>query len=145
MMRVLTCLSLLVFTAVAARSEDRPNLLFLFSDDQCFETIRALGMTDIDTPNLDRLVEGGTTFTHAYNMGSWSGAVCVASRHMLNTGAFVWHAEAISNRIGSEAGKGKKAAAAGDDGAAWPDFPARGLMWSQLMEKAGYDTYFTGK
>jgi len=68
-------------------AEDRqPNILFLFSDDQSFETIRALGHTDIDTPNLDRLVSGGTTFTHAYHMGSWNPAVCIASRSMLITG-----------------------------------------------------------
>ena len=38
------------------------------------------GPHDIDTPNLDRLAKRGTQFTRAYNMGSWSGAVCVASR-----------------------------------------------------------------
>lgn len=124
-----------------AWSEEKPNILFLFADDQCFETVQAFGMTDIETPNLDRLVEGGTNFSHAYNMGSWSGAVCVASRHMLNTGAFVWHAEHISNQLGG-GNKNKKA-----DGAAaeWPNFQEEGLMWSQLMAKAGYDTYFTGK
>ena len=42
--------------------------------------------TDIETPNIDQLVIAGTTFSHAYNMGSWSGAVCVESRTMLITG-----------------------------------------------------------
>lgn len=115
---------------------DRPNILFLFADDQCYETIRAFGHTDIETPNLDRLVEGGTTFTNAYNMGSWSGAVCVASRHMLNTGAFVWKAEKISQQLNA-----KKPV----EGNEWPDFQKKGLMWSQLMGASGYDTYFTGK
>ena len=32
--------------------EAKPNVLFLFADDQCFETIGSLGLTDIDTPNL---------------------------------------------------------------------------------------------
>ncbi|MDF1850007.1 MAG: sulfatase-like hydrolase/transferase [Verrucomicrobiales bacterium] len=118
-----------------AWSEEKPNILFLFSDDQCFETIGAFGMTDIETPNLDRLVEEGTTFTHAYNMGGWNGAICVASRHMLNTGAFVWHAHKISNNI-------RKSELPHPE---WPDFQKEGLMWSQLMEKGGYDTYFTGK
>ncbi|MCG8600965.1 MAG: sulfatase-like hydrolase/transferase [Verrucomicrobiales bacterium] len=113
----------------------KPNVLFIFADDQCFETIGALGLTDIETPNLDRLVEKGTTFTNAYNMGSWSGAVCVASRHMLNTGAFVWHAQKISDNIGKAEPVHKE----------WPDFPKANLMWSQLMESGGYDTYFTGK
>ena len=80
-------------------------------------------------------------FTHAYNMGSWSGAVCVASRHMLNTGAFVWHAQEISNQIGTAGRPPKK----GAKPSTWPDFQDQGLMWSQLMAAAGYDTYFTGK
>ena len=102
---------------------DKPNILFIFSDDQCYETIRAHGYTDIDTPHLDRLVNSGTTFSHAYNMGSWSGAVCVASRHMLNTGTFVWNAEKVADNIG----KAKPA----HEGI--PNFPAENLMWSQLM------------
>ena len=73
-----------------AQVEAKPNVLFLFADDQCFETIGALGLTDIDTPNLDRLASRGTQFSRAYNMGSWSGAVCVASRHMLITGRHIW-------------------------------------------------------
>tara|TARA_R110000850_G_scaffold8950_11_gene32960 strand:+ start:1432 stop:2844 length:1413 start_codon:yes stop_codon:yes gene_type:complete len=114
---------------------EKPNILFIFADDQCFETIRAHGYTDIDTPNLDRLVEEGTTFTHAYNMGSWSGAVCVASRHMLNTGTFVWDAKKVSENIGKEKLVHEEL----------PDFQAENLMWSQLMKSGGYTTYFTGK
>ena len=103
----------------------KPNVLFIFADDQCFETIGALGLTDIETPNLDRLMDGGTTFTRAYNMGSWSGAVCVASRHMLNTGRFLWHANEASKKAEDER--------------------AAGRFWSENMKQAGYDTYFTGK
>ena len=103
----------------------KPNVLFLFADDQCFETIRAFGHTDIDTPNLDRLVARGTTFTRAYNMGSWSGAVCVASRTMLITGRSVWNAESIYKTTDQER--------------------QAGVLWPQLMSQAGYRTYFTGK
>ena len=83
--------TLLLFATLALHvhgvDAKKPNVLFLFADDQCFETIRALGHTDIDTPNLDRLVQRGATFTHAYNMGSWSGAVCVASMRSTTAGA----------------------------------------------------------
>ena len=116
-------------------ADEQPNILFIFSDDQCFETIGALGMTDIETPNLDRLVEEGTTFTHAYNMGGWNGAICVASRHMLNTGAYLWKAKKISENIGKD-----KPAHPGI-----PNYPKEGMMWSQMMKEAGYDTYMTGK
>lgn len=133
--RCLLSIVLFLSGALSAVSAEKPNILFLFADDQCFETIGALGLTDIETPNLDRLVEGGTTFTNAYNMGSWSGAVCVASRHMLNTGTFVWHAQKVSDNIGKKELPHPE----------WPDFAKGNLMWSQLMKSAGYDTYFTGK
>ncbi len=111
--------------AGSLQSADKPNILFLFADDQCFETIAALGHTDIDTPNLDRLVQRGTTFTHAYNMGSWSGAVCVASRTMLITGRTVWRANQIYKTTDQEREAGR--------------------LWPQMMSRAGYETYFTGK
>jgi len=74
-------------SAVPARETKRPpNVLFLFSDDQRFDTIGALGNRDIETPNLDRLVREGFAFTHAHIMGAMQGAVCVPSRAMLMTG-----------------------------------------------------------
>jgi arylsulfatase A-like enzyme len=103
----------------------KPNVLFLFADDFTYEAVRAFGHTDIDTPNLDRLAERGTTFTRAYNMGSWSGAVCVASRTMLNTGRSLWDAGAVYKTTDKER--------------------QSGVLWSQLMSKAGYRTYMTGK
>ncbi|MBC8372976.1 MAG: sulfatase-like hydrolase/transferase, partial [Planctomycetes bacterium] len=76
----------------AADKSSKPNILFIFADDQTYESICALGYDEVKTPNLDKLVRGGVTFTHAYNQGSWSGAVCIASRCMLNTGRFLWNA-----------------------------------------------------
>ncbi|MEQ1859235.1 MAG: sulfatase-like hydrolase/transferase [Chthoniobacteraceae bacterium] len=111
--------------ALAPSRAAKPNVLFLFADDYCYEAIRAFGHTDIDTPNLDRLAARGTNFTHAYNMGSWSGAVCVASRTMLITGRSVWSANAIYNKTNAER--------------------EAGMLWPQLMHKAGYKTYMTGK
>lgn len=116
---------LLSLFAVGLNAKEKPNVLFIFADDQCFETIGALGFTDIETPNLDKLVKKGTNFSRAYNMGSWSGAVCVASRHMLITGRYLWHANEVHKKIKVE--------------------QDAGVLWPQLMSKAGYDTYFTGK
>ena len=55
----------LVIGPSSGRAQDRPNVLFLFADDFTYEAISAFGHTDIETPNLDRLVARGTTFTHA--------------------------------------------------------------------------------
>lgn len=64
----------------------RPNFIFLFADDQRADTIAAHGNQYIRTPNLDQLVERGFSFRNNYCAGSFSGAVCVASRAMLMTG-----------------------------------------------------------
>ncbi len=109
----------------APGDDPKPNILFIFADDQCFDTISALGNPEIQTPNLDRLASRGTTFTHAYNMGSWSGAVCVASRTMLNTGRFVWNAQAVYRSSEQER--------------------LAGRWWSEYLKSAGYRTYMTGK
>ena len=111
----------------AQAKPNKPNILFIFADDQCYESIRAFQHVDIDTPNLDKLVQRGTSFTHAYNMGSWSGAVCVASRAMLNTGRFLWSAHGVDNKpaITKEVEEGR--------------------MWSQQLKRAGYRTYMSGK
>src|SRR3954453_10347656 len=86
----------LFFCIGSHAQEKRPNILFLFADDFCYEALGYLGH-DIETPNLDRLATRGTTFTHAYNMGSFSGPVCVASRGMLISGRSVWRTNAIYN------------------------------------------------
>ncbi len=67
-------------------AEGRPNILFLFADDQRADTVAAHGNPHIDTPNLDRLATDGFSFRRNYCAGSFSGAVCVASRAMLMTG-----------------------------------------------------------
>lgn len=122
---ILPLLSLFLLAVAAFGATPKPNVLFLFADDQCFETIRALGHTDIDTPNLDKLVARGATFTHAYNMGSWSGAVCVASRTMLITGRSIWRANVVYAATDKEREAGR--------------------LWPQLMAAQGYRTYMTGK
>jgi len=64
----------------------KPNVLFLFTDDQRADTIAALGNPHIKTPNLDRLARRGFVFHNAYCMGSTKGAVCYPSRHMMLSG-----------------------------------------------------------
>jgi len=113
----------LIGIAACVNAVNQPNVVYIFADDMAYETIAAHGMLDIDTPNLDKLAERGASFTHAYNMGSWSGAVCMASRKMLNTGQFVWRAETADLKT----------------------LVAENKMWSQRMQQAGYRTYMTGK
>lgn len=67
----------------------KKNILFLIADDQRFDTIAALGNPDIQTPNFDFLVENGVSFEEAFIPGGTSGAVCMPSRAMINTGQYL--------------------------------------------------------
>jgi arylsulfatase A-like enzyme len=75
------------------KENKKPNILFLFADDQRSGTINALGNQEIITPNLDKLVNKGVSFTNAYIMGGSSAAVCSPSRAMLMTGRHLYGIE----------------------------------------------------
>lgn len=60
----------------------RPNILFVMTDQQRYDTIAALGNPHIYTPNYDRLVARGVTFTQAYS----TCPVCVPARYTIRTG-----------------------------------------------------------
>ena len=101
-----------------------PNIVLIVADDQRWDTIRALGNPQIDTPNLDRLVERGFRFNNPYCMGSMIGAVCLPSRTMLITGQSLWRIP-----------KNPRAAEAP------PGVP----LLPKVMTAAGYDTFHCGK
>lgn len=71
----------------------KPNILLIYTDQQRHNTIRSLGNQNIITPNLDKLVEGGTAFTHAFV----ASPVCVASRWILHSGMYTTSNQAYSN------------------------------------------------
>ena len=80
----------------------KPNIVFLFADDQRFDTIAALGNRQIRTPHMDWLVQQGTAFTHACIPGGTSGAVCMPSRAMLHTGRTLFHIHGAGETIPRE-------------------------------------------
>ena len=96
----------------------RPNFLFLIADDLTYRGIHALSGDAVHTPHLDRLVQRGCAFTHCFHQGSWSGAVCVPSRTMLNSGLSAFHAQHRAEQT---------------------------PLWGQTLGAAGYDTHLTGK
>ncbi len=109
----------LLCSAVAARAaQKRPNILFLFSDDQRADTIHALGNSSIQTPHLDKLVAAGTVFTRAFCMGGMQGAICAPSRAMLMSGRTLFRVD--------EHLKGQ-------------------TTWPEQFARAGYRTFATGK
>ena len=72
--------------------ESKPNILFILADDQSPFDLKVYdSKSPLDTPVLDRLAAEGMVFDGAYHMGSFSGAVCNPSRHMIMTGRTLWH------------------------------------------------------
>jgi len=65
-------------------ANQRPNIIFIITDQQRFETIRALGYPYIDTPNLDRLIDEGVTFTNCHTVAP----SCAPARAGLFTGYY---------------------------------------------------------
>src|SRR3954463_5272923 len=129
-MRVIFSLAILICCRISfaatnafAESSQPPNILFILSDDQRWDTIHALGNSEIQTPNLDRLVKQGFYFNNAYCMGSMSPAVCLPSRTMLVTGRSVWR---LPNVTGLKA-------------------PADVVLLPRVLHGAGYITYHCGK
>ena len=65
-------------------SADRPNILWICTDQQRFDTIGALGNPHVDTPTIDALCASGTAFTHAYCQSP----ICTPSRASFLTGMY---------------------------------------------------------
>lgn len=128
MKRIIFILAVLI---CGISSAQKPNFLFIITDDQTYDAIHALGNTEVKTPNLDKLVEEGVTFTHAFNQGSWSGAVCLASRCMLNTGQSVFRAAHNFSHLPNWGRvEGEKTEAP---------------LWGEVLRRNGYETFLTGK
>jgi arylsulfatase A-like enzyme len=103
----------------AASADSRPNILFLFADDQRADTIGAWGNPNIKTPTLDKLVQAGCSFRGNYIFGGNSGAVCMPSRAMLMSGRTWFH---VDTRTLSDA-----------------------KLMPELLHENGYVTFGTGK
>ena len=108
----------LVALAATAHAAKSPNIVFIFADDQRADTIAALGNAHIKTPNLDRLVQRGLSFTRAYMQGGNNGATCVPSRAMLMSGRPYFH---VDEKL------------------------MRDETWPHAFGEAGYATFAAGK
>ena len=74
---------LAISLSLMARCDDRPNILFIFTDDQSHRTLSCYPEAPdwVETPHIDELARTGVRFAHCY-MSSW----CMASRATLLTG-----------------------------------------------------------
>ena len=66
-------LATLALISLSAFGVERPNVLFIISDDLTATALSCYGNTVCKTPNIDRLASQGTRFTKAYCQGTYCG------------------------------------------------------------------------
>ncbi|MBC8245575.1 MAG: sulfatase-like hydrolase/transferase [Verrucomicrobia bacterium] len=90
--RLFVALAISSFALLLRAEAKRPNILFIIADDQSPFDLKIYNpKSALQTPSLDRLAAQGMVIDGAYQMGSWVGGVCTASRHMIMSGRTVWH------------------------------------------------------
>jgi arylsulfatase A-like enzyme len=99
----------------------RPNILWICTDQQRYDTIQSLGNPHIRTPNIDRLVQEGVAFTNAYAQST----ICSPSRASFLTGRYPRTTRVTKNGA--------------------PYFPADEILVTKLLANAGYDCGLVGK
>jgi len=77
----------------APTTSSKPNFLFIICDQLGLDAISAHGCTDVHTPNIDRLVRGGTTFMESHS----TNPVCSPARSSLFTGRMPVETGVITN------------------------------------------------
>jgi arylsulfatase A-like enzyme len=105
-----------------AGMDARPNILFILTDDQRFDTLGCAGNPIIKTPNVDKLAQEGIRFGHAFV----TTPICAASRASIFTGTFErTHTYTFTK----------------------PPLPRAftDISYPVLLRKAGYRTGFVGK
>lgn len=99
---------------------ERPNILFIMSDDHAYQAISAYSDKLINTPNIDRIANEGLLFTNACVTNS----ICAPSRATILTGKHTHINGKIDNRM---------------------PFDTSQVTFPQLFQNAGYETAMFGK
>ncbi len=82
--RFLIALVLLLASIASASADDRPNIIFIMSDDHAAHAISAYGSRVNTTPNIDRLARGGMRLDRVFATNS----ICTPSRAAILTGQY---------------------------------------------------------
>ena len=104
----------------AAADSQRPNIIFIMSDDHAYQAISAYGGDLIQTPNIDRIADEGIMFTNA----CVSNSICAPSRATILTGKHTHIHGKIDNIF---------------------PFDTTQVTFPQIMQKNGYKTAMFGK
>ena len=127
MVRTVLCLPLLCLVSVTVSAAEKPNILYIMADDMGFSDIGCYG-SEIKTPNLDKLADGGIRFTQFYNT-----ARCCPTRASLLTGLYP-----------HQAGVGHMMDDRGVDGYRG-DLNRQCVTIAEVLKSADYRTYMSGK
>ncbi len=83
--RILLSLLTMAIVSVPSRAADqRPNIVFIFTDDHCEQALSAYDPSRVTTPNLDRIANQGMRFNRCYVTNS----ICGPSRAVIQTGKY---------------------------------------------------------
>lgn len=122
--RLLSCLfilSLMVSGQAFAQQSQRPNIIFIFSDDHAYQGIGAYGNKIAKTPNIDRIAREGALLTNNLVTNS----ICGPSRATLLTGKY-------SHLNGYKRNDNTR-------------FNTNQTLLSETLRKSGYQTAWIGK
>ncbi|NPA37250.1 MAG: sulfatase [Chlorobi bacterium] len=102
------------------KEQQRPNILYIMSDDHGYQAISAYDQRYINTPNIDRIANEGVLFTNSFV----SNSICGPSRAVLLTGKHC-HINGFKENKGA--------------------FDGSQQTFPKLLQKAGYTTAIVGK
>lgn len=151
-------LGLLVAAAVPVGAADRPNIIFIMSDDHAAHAISAYGSRVNSTPNLDRLAREGVRFDNVFVTNS----ICTPSRAAILTGQYAHrNGVPVFNRFDSTRQTAPKLLQAGgyytgmigkwhlgSDPAGfdrWEILPGQGAYFDPLFYTADGEKRYTGR
>jgi arylsulfatase len=108
----------------------RPNIILIMCDDVGYSDMGCYG-SEINTPNIDALAQGGVRFTQFYNT-----ARCCPTRAALMTGLYS-HQAGIGHMMDDHSAKVGSAYAG--------ELSKNAVTIAEALKTAGYSTYMTGK
>jgi arylsulfatase A-like enzyme len=123
---ILSAIFLLALTFPLAAA-DRPNIILIMCDDMGFSDMGCYG-SEISTPNVDALAQGGVRFTQFYNT-----ARCCPTRASLLTGLYA-HQSGIGHMVDGAGPQSGEAAYSGE-------LSHHAVTIAEAMKTAGYSTY----